>query len=248
VEYPATVSSFRLDTYEVTVSRFKRFIADYSQDMVPDGAGNNPNDLDDTGWVSEYAVHLPSDAIALLDAVMCDADYQTLASDNQHRPMNCLSWYVANAFCIWDGGRLPTEAEWNYAAAGGAEQRPYPWGPTAPGANAELAVYGCYYNPSGGGCSGVSNIAPVGSVPAGQGRWHQMDLAAGLWEWKQDFGSAMYLSTECVDCANHVADARRVDRGGSFFDTAHSQLTAIRARDYPIAHLPVIGVRCARAL
>jgi formylglycine-generating enzyme required for sulfatase activity len=41
--------------------------------------------------------------------------------------MDCLNWYEAFAFCIWDGGRLPTEAEWNYVAAAGSEQRFYPW-------------------------------------------------------------------------------------------------------------------------
>jgi len=55
----------------------------------------------------------------------------------------------SHAFCIWDGGFLAGEAEWNYAAAGGSEQRSYPWGSTVPGANAKLAVYGCYYNGSG---------------------------------------------------------------------------------------------------
>ncbi len=43
------------------------------------------------------------------------------------KPINCLDWYTAFAFCAWDGGRLATEAEWNYAASGGSEHRYYPW-------------------------------------------------------------------------------------------------------------------------
>jgi formylglycine-generating enzyme required for sulfatase activity len=47
--------------------------------------------------------------------------------------LNCVSWYILFAFCVWDGGRLPTDAEWGFALAGGEEQRPFPWGtvPTA---------------------------------------------------------------------------------------------------------------------
>ena len=47
--------------------------------------------------------------------------------------MNCVNWFEAYAFCIWDGGFLPSDTEWEYAAAGGSLQREYPWGSTAPG-------------------------------------------------------------------------------------------------------------------
>ncbi|WP_438023210.1 formylglycine-generating enzyme family protein [Sorangium sp. So ce233] len=59
--------------------------------------------------------------------------------ENEARPIRCVSWSVAFAFCAWDGGRLPTEAEWNHASAGGSEQREYPWGNAFP--NSTYAVY-----------------------------------------------------------------------------------------------------------
>ena len=52
--------------------------------------------------------------------------YQTWTANNDNLPMNCITWFEAFAFCIWDGGRLPTELEWNYAAAGGSSQNVYP--------------------------------------------------------------------------------------------------------------------------
>ena len=244
--YPATVSDFRLDTYEITVGRFRKFGAAYSQSMIPTGAGKDPNDPIDPGWNTAWNAILPADANGL---IACDATYQTWtgsAGSNENLPMNCIDWYVSFAFCVWDGGRLPTEAEWNYAAAGGNEQRQYPWGATVPTANADLAVYSCYFN-STGVCTGVTNIAPVGSVTAGNGKWGQSDLAGNVYEWTLDSFASPYTQIPCSNCANTSVASNRVLRGGSYSTNGSSLLTSSRSSYYgPANNYSDVGARCAR--
>jgi formylglycine-generating enzyme len=250
--YPAQVSSFRLDKYEITVGRFRKFLAAYSPTMIPNGAGKNPNNPADTGWdAANWNASLDGDAAQLKAALALCAPYSSWTdvagtASSESRPLDCLNWFEAQAFCIWDGGRLPTETEWNYAAAGGTEQRVYPWGPTAPGPDANLANYKCYYGSASGTCSGVSNIAPVGSIPAGNGKWGQSDLAGGVYEWTQDwFG--VYPAT-CNNCAVLASGTVRVIRGGGFLDAAAAQLVSARANNGPSIHNNFfdIGARCAR--
>ncbi|XXY50187.1 SUMF1/EgtB/PvdO family nonheme iron enzyme [Sorangium sp. So ce269] len=242
-DYPATVSDFRLDTYEVTVGRFRRFVDVYAQDMIGAGSGKNPNNPLDTGWDVTWNAKLPEDKSRLIELItQCSLVYSTWAGEDDKRPMNCITWYEAAAFCAWDGGRLPTEAEWSYAAVGGDEQRLFPWGGTQPGPNADLAVYNCLYGSNG--CD-LDSIAPVGSVPAGKGRWGHFDLAGNVAEWGLDANGP--FPVPCTDCAYLEPKLNRVQNGGNWFSVLSSLFLSKHYNYTSTIHDSYIGVRCARA-
>jgi len=214
------------------------------------GEGANPR-IAGSGWDKAWDVVLEADKAALTLGLLCDPKYNTWPPDSQqdHDPINCVNWYQAFEFCAWDGGHLPTEAEWEYAAAGGDKNRLFPWGSTMPGNNTDLALYGCYYNGSGV-CVSYTNLAPVGTAPGDRGRWGHADLAGSVAEWTFDFWDPTWFSKPAAsgtDVANLTPNKFRTAKGNSFYGTTQTLRPAYRAGDDPRYGWFFYGVRCARS-
>jgi formylglycine-generating enzyme required for sulfatase activity len=266
---PASVSGFRLDKYEVTVGRFRQFVnavlsGDGGPAWSPPAAsgkhthlngGNGLNSIGggyESGWVTsdnEYLV--PTNANLACPGV---GTWTSTPAGQETLPMNCVNWYEAYAFCIWDGGFLPSAAEWEYAAAGGSQQREYPWGATDPGTNSQYAIYDGYY-PDGappdaaagtpGTCPDyLTCLGPVGTAMLGAGVWDQLDLAGSMSEWTLDW-YATYVDP-CTDCANLAGGSARVTHGGSFIAGTSALHPATIDADTPTYRMFYYGFRCAR--
>lgn len=235
-QFPATVTSFYLDRFEVTVGRFRRFVEAYPGSKPAVGAGANPK-VPNSGWSAIWNNSLPADKKALINAIttQCEASekdslHPTWTSDpdpsGDKLPINCTSWFVASAFCAWDGGRLPSEVEWSYAAAGGSEQRLFPW--TGMDLDAAHASFNCLGDPDGK--CGASDIFPVGSTsPQGDGKWLQADLGGNMFEWVLDNWS-LNAPLPCTDCAVLNDDPARVRRGGSWWNIGEAVKNEFRDR------------------
>ena len=247
--FPATVSDFKLDVYEVVVGRFRAFVnAGRGTQASPPapGEGAHPK-IASSGWDPAFNASLPANTAALKAELKCIAAYPAWTdapSGNETRPMNCVTWFEAFAFCAWDGGgRLPTEAEWNYAAAGGSEQRDYPWGA---GIDHNKASYDC--GGKGPGACAFSDILPVGSKsPQGDGKWGQADLAGNLWEYTLDYSAVPYRLKTCTDCADLQAAPYRTFRGGGFANESFYEVTSLRLERSPGIADYDVGFRCARS-
>ncbi len=233
---PATVSTFRLDRFEITVGRFRAFAEAYP--YVPlAGSGKNPNDPGDKGWDPSFNSSLPGTAPELENPPDCQGTFDPTPGPSDELPLTCITWYEAFAFCIWDGGRLPTEAEWNYAASGGAQQRVFPWSspPNSTVVGADYVAFG-----------GIP-VQVVGSLPMGDGLWGQSDLSGNVWELVRDYYSSSY-PLPCTNCANEAPDSgQRSDRGGCFGCTDPRQIyTSYRGSTDPMSRRGDTGARCAR--
>ena len=264
---PATVSGFRLDKYEVTVGRFRQFVTAWnggSGYLPPAGSGKHTHlnggqglansgsaGTYETGWVASDDSNIAPTNTNLA----CESGWDTwtnTAGTQEKLPIDCVNWYESAAFCIWDGGFLPSEAEWEYAAAGGSQEKEYPWGSMAPGTacpgtGCQYAIYNCDYPSGTGSCTGVTNIAPVGTATLGAGVWGQLDLAGNVFEWNLDYwdGSSPYVDP-CTDCADLSTASTRVARGGDFYNPT-SVLQPPNRYNYPPADRYYnIGFRCAR--
>jgi formylglycine-generating enzyme required for sulfatase activity len=268
--YGATVSTFTLDKYEVTVGRVRAWITspDYKPSL-PAGAGAPPT-VPAAGWRAEWDANLAANVAAFnarIDAAATMAGMPAHESwsekpggvSTERRPMNYIDWYAAFAFCVWDGGRLPSESEWHYAASGGSEQRIFPFSkpPNDPTINNQYAGFGCDLIK---GCPELSVLHQPGSrlATGDGGRWGHADLAGNLAEWVLDQqqwsdetnGDKPLLDATyripCDDCVDLSNPQHRPLRGGNFFSTADEVRSSAHGSFLAGRMGFGLGFRCAR--
>ncbi len=177
----------------------------------------------------------------------CYSDVSTLGN----YPINCVDWYQAAAYCAWVGGRLPTEAEWEYAARSGGKNVDAPWG------NAELTCERAVYDEKPGFNCGKwkrnDNVAtsPVCSRPAGNSAQGVCDLLGNVIEWTNDwfYHTYDYDSFEKIpvtySAATKESTYHRVMRGGG---VGSSEPLAARNRifHHPWFNYMGLGIRCVK--
>lgn len=238
-----TVSSFALDRFEVTVGRFRRFVDSWDYAGLPVGAGGSAY-VARAGWQGAWDANLPATKADFERRLACDpaaATWTDAPGYNENLPINCVTWYEAFAFCAWDGGRLATEAEWEFAASNGKTHDLYPWGASNP--TLDSAVYACAYDTPA--CAYPPPFpAVVGSRPLGANTWGHRDLAGNVEEWVLDTYS-YYGDSAATDPAD-VTDGFRVVRGGFWDQLADVLETTVRAPAKPTFRATGPGVRCAR--
>jgi len=210
------VPTFMLNRTEVTVSQY--------QQCVNVGVCAEPYEVDDCEYCQKCNWGIPT------------------TSDN---PINCLTWQQASDFCVWAGGRLPSESEWEYAARSAGQENVFPWGDEPP--TCDYAVMWEDWPNGSTGC-GWERTRPVCSISAGNTAQGLCDMAGNAEEWVQDEYHADYNGAPTDGSAwEDSLGSGRVLRGGSWL-TGYWMMMRTRTRrgGDPEIRTDSYGFRCAK--
>lgn len=223
------VDSFELARAPVTAAQWLSFMTD---------GGYDRRELwEEKGWAWRQAqnVTMPEYWLRVGEGYAYFGP-QGLREIDPNEPVSCVSWYEADAFARWAGARLPTEAEWEYAARGSLSTR-FPWGDEAPD--------------SSRACFAMSDwrALPPARYPAGANPQGVLGLAGGVWEWT----STAFLPYPGFEAfpydgysKDHMKGEHRVCRGGSWATSAKILRSSFRNWYVPSYRQGFLGVRLAR--
>ncbi|MDB4997133.1 MAG: hypothetical protein JWM74_4565, partial [Myxococcaceae bacterium] len=258
--------SFAIDRYEVTVSRFHKYTD--ANRPLPCGAGGQTCSLDVGGPYQTAMQWRPTwDALRGTTATFtgCLQGPQSYGSSTytidggaNEFPMTCVNWFDAAAFCAFEGKRLPTEIEWEYAVTSRGTEPYFPWFnsddvPVPDCAHAIVDIGSL--SPNGGGCQ-FPRV--VGSAPSGASVQGVHDLPGSVFEWVWDRGAPSVFPVDAGSDYSGPAQyddagssASRVRRGGAFNSDPTDGVTRNSGRraDFPAS--PTyndMGFRCAKSL
>jgi formylglycine-generating enzyme required for sulfatase activity len=200
----------------------------------------------DAFWIDKYEVSNAQYA-RCVEAGACQksAFVDDAAYNGADYPVVGVSWQDAADYCGWAGGRLPTEAEWEYAARG-PDEPIYPWGDTFDGKRTNFCDVNCslgFENESYD--DGYERTAPVGSFPAGASWVGALDMAGNVLEWVNDwYAGDYYANSPRQNPRGPETGDYKVLRGGSWGNAEGDVRAAYRYRVNPDVRSARFGFRC----
>lgn len=241
-QHTVTLAAYYIGKYEVTRGDYRKFIAA--------GGYGNAAYWSTAGWKWKTAlnrkepVYWTAKTCFLHIQGECSVETCSRAfTQTDRHPVVGVSYYEAEAFCKWAGGRLPTEAEWEKAARWAQRHaRVYPWGDS-------WDVQKC--NNAGDSLLPMYQTAPVGSYPSGVSPYGLHDMAGNVSEWVGDWYQPDYYSRTpsggWINPTGPRAGVCRVFRGGSWQNTSNECRCAFRRDFTPDSTWHYIGFRFARS-
>lgn len=224
-EHEVHISTFYMDKFEVTVSQFATFLNTI-------GTYDDACQETDCVWPREIIGYTSY----LIEVGEDDERHYEAMAGFENYPINHVSWFGADSYCQSVGGRLPTEAEWEFAARG-EDGRIYPWGNDPP--NNTRAVYFS---------SSFTDLKPVDALPDGASPYGIYGLAGSMWEWVSDWYSPTYYQDSPTDNPQGPEEGEgKVSRGGAWPNNNQADRIRSTNRNWREAAFfsPDLGFRCA---